>query len=571
MNFAHTDPALRIVVDRWSDAADRNRLNALLDRLGADAAGRLDALAATADKNPPVLQQFDRDGERIDRIAYHPAYQELCRAAYSEYGLSALSHRGGLHGWEAVPPHLVKYLASYVFVQAEFGLACPVSMTDAAARILRMFGDPGEFGSWIDGLTSTDPGQAMTGAMFMTEPQAGTDIARTETVAERDGDGWRLTGKKWFASNPDADVIITLARFPGGDDHSTRGVGMFMVPKVLASGERNSYTIDRLKDKLGTRSMPSGEVSLTGAYALQVGELDRGFRQMAEMVNTSRLSNAMRSSALMRRAVRDAVDHTRQRVVFGKKLFDQPLMRATLLPLALDAEAALTLVAYSAQCLQAADAGDDSARGLIRVLTPLAKHYVCKRARVVTGEAMEVRGGNGYIEEWTNARLVRDAHLGSIWEGSSNVIALDVLRCMRKFGAHRQLADVMRGILAGLGPDCAAGTDVLRRRWDDLIEEGDLLVAGGDDLAQAGCARYANELARAVMATLLYDLADFAITSDRGYRSLLVANAYLAGDTGHVPAAALHELAAIVDGTDVEARAAHDTAPRTVSATGVLL
>ncbi|MBC2640390.1 MULTISPECIES: acyl-CoA dehydrogenase family protein [unclassified Rhodococcus (in: high G+C Gram-positive bacteria)] len=571
MNFVRTDPALRIVVDRWTDAADRNRLNALLDRLGADAAGRLDALAATADKNPPVLQQFDRDGERIDRIAYHPAYRELCRAAYSEYGLSALSHRGGLHGWEAVPPHLVKYLASYVFVQAEFGLACPVSMTDAAARILRMFGDPGVFGSWIDGLTSTDPRQAMTGAMFMTEPQAGTDIARTETVAERDGDGWRLTGKKWFASNPDADVIITLARFPGGDDHSTRGVGMFMVPKVLASGQRNSYTIDRLKDKLGTRSMPSGEVSLTGAHALQVGELDRGFRQMAEMVNTSRLSNAMRSSALMRRAVRDAVDHTRQRVVFGKKLFDQPLMRATLLPLALDAEAALALVAYSAQCLQAADTGDDAARGLIRVLTPLAKHYVCKRARVVTGEAMEVRGGNGYIEEWAHARLVRDAHLGSIWEGSSNVIALDVLRCMRKSGAHRQLADAMRGILAGLGPDCAAGADVLRRRWDDLIEEGDLLLAGDDDTAQAGCARYANELARTVMATLLFDLADFAITSDRGYRSLLVANAYLAGGTGHVPAAALHELAAVVDGTDVEARAAHDTAPRTVSATGVLL
>ena len=389
--------------------------------------------------------------------------------------------------------------------------------------------------------------------------------------SKRHGDAWRLTGKKWFASNPDADVIVTLARFPGGADGSTRGVGMFMVPKVLANGERNSYTIDRLKDKLGTRSMPSGEVSLTGAYALQVGELDRGFRQMAEMVNTSRLSNAMRSSALMRRAVRDAVDHTRVRVVFGKTLFDQPLMRATLLPLALDAEAALALVAYSAQCLQAADAGNDSARGLIRVLTPLAKHYVCKRARVVTGEAMEVRGGNGYIEEWAHARLVRDAHLGSIWEGSSNVIALDVLRCMRKLGAHRQLADTMRGILAGLGPDCGAGADVLRRRWDDLVDEGDLLVAGDEDTAQAGCARYANDLARATMATLLYDLADSAVTSGRGHRSLLVANAYLSGDSGDVPGVALRHLAAVVDGTDVTADVAQAAAPRSDSATGVLL
>ena len=307
---------------------------------------RLSELADIADKNPPVLQQFDKAGDRVDRISYHPAYLELCRAAYNEYGLSAMSHRKGLHGWDSVHPPLAKYLASYIFVQAEFGLACPVSMTDAAARTLRMFGDPAVFSPWIDALTSTDPEQAKTGAMFMTEIQAGTDIACTETRAERDGDGWVLTGKKWFASNPDADVIITLARFPGGQDGSTRGVGMFMVPKTLGSGERNNLTIDRLKDKLGTRSMPSGEVTLNRAHALQVGELDRGFRQMAEMVNTSRLSNAMRSSALMRRAVREAVEHSKSRVVFGKRLFDQPLMRATLLPLALDAEASLALVAY---------------------------------------------------------------------------------------------------------------------------------------------------------------------------------------------------------------------------------
>ncbi|QNG19058.1 acyl-CoA dehydrogenase [Rhodococcus triatomae] len=572
MNFTHRDPALHAVLDRWIAPSDRALLDPLLDRLGADAAGRLDTLAATADKNPPTLEQFDRDGTRVDRIAYHPAYLELCRAAYSEYGLSALSHRAGLHGWDTVPPHLVKYLASYVFVQAEFGLACPVSMTDAAARTLRMFGDPEVFAPWIDALSSTDPDRSMTGAMFMTEIQAGTDIARTETqaVPDSDGTGWRLTGRKWFASNPDADVVVTLARFPGGAPGSTRGVGMFMVPRTLGNGDHNAYTIDRLKDKMGTRSMPSGEVTLHGAYALQVGDLDRGFRQMAEMVNTSRLSNAMRSAALMRRAVREAVDHVRSREVFGKRLFDQPLMRATLLPLALDAEAALALVAYSSTRLQAADAGDPEARSLVRILTPVAKHHVCKRARSVTGESMEIRGGNGYIEDWVSARLLRDAHLGSIWEGSSNVIALDVLRCMRKADGHRTLAGAMRTVLAALGDDCADGRDELAHRWDVLEERGDRMLSGDDDVAQAECARYTDDLARTTMATLLYDLADDALARGAGHRSLLVAHAYLTGIAGQPCRVATTHLDAVVDGTDVSRDAASAASPRALTTTGAL-
>lgn len=561
MNYAHRDPALVAVVNRWITDADRANTDKLLARLGADAAGRLSALAATADASPPVLRQYDRSGERIDQIDYHPAYLELCTAAFTDYGLAGLSHQA-MHGWDVVPPHIVKYLASYVFVQAEFGLACPVSMTDAAARTLRMFGDPDTFSRWIDGLTSTDPAVRLTGAMFMTEPQAGSDIAQTATRAEPHGSHWCLTGKKWFASNVDADVILTLARFPGGAENSTRGVGMFMVPKRLPDGSHNSYTIDRLKDKMGTRSMPSGEVTLHGAQAIQVGELDRGFRQMAEMVNTSRLSNAMRSSALMRRSVREAVDHTRSRIVFGKALFDQPLMRSTLLRLALDAEAALALVAYSADCLQRADAGDTDAQTLVRVLTPVAKHYICKRARFVTGEAMEVRGGDGYIEEWGHPRWVRDAHLSSIWEGSSNVIALDVLRCLRKYAAHRHLAAAMHQILNNLAPQCGPGQAILRERWADLQQRGQELLNGDDDQAQIGCAQYTDDLACAVMTTLLFDLASHSIRAGRGNRGLLVANTYLTTGAGAPPATAIEHLDAIVDGTDVAAGVAHAAGPQ---------
>lgn len=358
-----------------------------------------------------------------------------------------MSHRPGVHGWPSKVPHTVKYALSYLYVQSEFGMACPLSMTDSAARILRLF-DPERYASEIAALSSTDPGLRATGAMFMTEKQGGTGVGLTETVACDQGTHWTLTGKKWFASNPGADVILTLARVPGQGE-GTRGLGMFLVPRLRPDGTRNAIRIDRLKDKLGSKSIASGEVTLEGAYATPVGQLTNGFRQMAEMLNVSRLSNAMRATALMRRAVRESVDHTRVRHVFGKPLFEQPLMRATLLPMIIDTEGALALVLEAAARLTAADEGAADGEGgaaheLVRVLTPLAKHTLCKRARSVTGEAMEIRGGNGYIEDWVNPRLVRDAHLGSIWEGSSNVIALDVLRCMRRQGPPHPRRHVRR-------------------------------------------------------------------------------------------------------------------------------
>ena len=553
MNYVDLDPALNPLIESYLEPADRKRLAPVLTALGADAAQRLAPLADVADKNPPTLAQFDREGDRVDEIDYHASYQELQRAAYEEYGLSALSHRG-MHGWDDVPPHLVKYILSYVFVQAEFGLACPVSMTDAAARTLRKFGEGEEIAEAIDRLISADPDQRFTGAMFMTEIQAGTDIAQTETVAESDGENWKLSGRKWFASNPDADIILTLARYPGGDD-STRGVGLFMLPKHRPDGSKNSYVIDRLKDKLGTRSMPSGEVTLDGAYAVQVGELDRGFRQMAEMVNTSRLSNAMRSTALMRRSLNEAISHARKRVVFGKTLIEAPLMRMTLLPLQAEAEAALGLVFYAGDMLQRGDAGDAEAAAQIRVLTPLAKHYICKRARFVTGETMEVRGGRGYIEEWPDARLVRDSHLGSIWEGSSNVIALDVLRCMRKQDTHRLLAQTMSGKLDSLTL-AEAGPEVreLQDRWSAIVARGDELLSAEKSVAEALIGNYADELAQLIMGTLLLEQADAEATRNEDYRKLLVAKAFIAANLVRDDTAVaqlLPHFEDIVDGTRV--------------------
>ncbi|MFF1396479.1 acyl-CoA dehydrogenase family protein [Streptomyces sp. NPDC058287] len=552
MNYADRDPALRPFLDRVLSADDRARVEPLLTELGALAAGDLDRQAALADANPPRLVQYAPGGERVDEIAYHPAHDRAAAIAYEEFGLAAMSHRPGVHGWPSKVPHTVKYALSYLYVQSEFGMACPLSMTDSAARILRLF-DPERYAAEIAALSSTDPGLRATGAMFMTEKQGGTDVGLTETVASDRGTHWTLTGEKWFASNPGADVILTLARVPGQGE-GTRGLGMFLVPRLRPDGTRNAIRIDRLKDKLGSKSIASGEVTLEEAYATPVGQLADGFRQMAEMLNVSRLSNAMRATALMRRAVRESVDHTRVRHVFGKPLFEQPLMRATLLPMIIDTEGALALVLEAAARLTAAD--DEAARGeegvareLVRVLTPLAKHTLCKRARSVTGEAMEIRGGNGYIEDWVNPRLVRDAHLGSIWEGSSNVIALDVLRCMRRQAAHCTLADTY------------GDRAETRGRWELLRKKGDALLELPADEQEMRIGRYADELTRAVMETLLYDQAAHEAEATGNGRALLVARTCTAllDDPDTPPRAALDHLAELAEGGRVAPTPARET------------
>lgn len=548
VNFADRDPALRPLLDRLLTADDRARVEPLLAELGELAAGDLDRQAALADAHPPRLVPYAPDGTRVDAIEYHPAHDRAASLAYERFGLAAMSHRPGVHGWPTKIPHTVKYALSYLYVQSEFGMACPLSMTDSAARILRLF-DPDRYAAEIAALSSTDPELRATGAMFMTEQQGGTDVGLTQTLATDRGTHWTLTGKKWFASNPAADVILTLARVPGQGE-GTRGLGMFLVPRLRPDGTRNALRIDRLKDKLGSRSIASGEVTLEGAYATPVGQLTHGFRQMAEMLNVSRLSNAMRATALMRRAVRESLDHTRTRHVFGKPLFDQPLMRATLLPMILDTEAALALVLEAAARLTAADDGDEAAQALVRVLTPLAKYTLCKRARTVTGEAMEIRGGNGYIEDWVNPRLVRDAHLGSIWEGSSNVIALDVLRCMRRFGSHRTLADTY----GDRGP--------VKHRWELLREQGDALLELPSEEQEMRIGRYADRLTHAVMATLLHDQADHETEATGNGRALLVARTYTAllDDPDALPRTALDHLAELAEGGKVTIATAEESA-----------
>jgi alkylation response protein AidB-like acyl-CoA dehydrogenase len=430
MNFFRGDHALQDLLALYLPQDLLTHLTPYLDRLGGLAAGELDECAALADRHPPQLHPRDRFGRDREWIEYHPAYRRLEQVAYGEFGIHAMSHRPIL-GWAQPLPAVAKHAFTLLFNEAEFGLGCPINVTDSAAHLLIRFGDDAVKARFLPRMLSQDMDELWQGAQFMTEKSGGSDVGSLTSTAVLSAGQWRIHGEKWFCSNADADVVTLLAR-PDGAPAGTRGLGLFVMPRLLENGAPNRYRIIRLKDKLGTRSMASGEVRLDGAVAYPLGQLDAGFKQMAEMINWSRLSNGVKSTALMRRAVQDAWQVYRHRQVFGSSLLHRPLAQRQLLKLQLPSEQALSMSFFTAHALDQAEypgrVHSNDARAVLRLATPVLKARATRDARRVTGDAMEVRGGCGYIEEFVNPRLLRDAHLGSIWEGTSNIVAIDAIR-----------------------------------------------------------------------------------------------------------------------------------------------
>ncbi len=466
MNFYRADPALTDLLQLHLTEPLFRHIEPHLDRLGALAGGHLDECARLADRHTPVLHQRDRFGRDTQWIEYHPAYRELEKAAFGEFGIHAMSVRTGILGWPDKYPVVAKHAFTFLFNQAEFGLGCPINVTDGCAKLLANFGSDALKAKYLDGLTQTDMSKLTQGGQFMTEKEGGSDVGTLTTSAVPEGDHWRLTGEKWFCSNADAEVVMLLAR-PEGAGPGTRGVGLFLMPRRLDDGSQNHYRIVRLKDKLGTRSMASGEIKLEGAIAYAVGNLDRGFVQMAEMVNSSRLSNGVKSTALMRRAHHDAMTVARNRVVFGQRIIDLPLARRQLMKIGLATEQALSMSFLTADALDRAEAGSQDAATLLRILTPTLKFRATRDARKVCGDALEMRGGIGYIEEFATARLLRDAHLGSIWEGTGNIVAIDALK--RAVGRHCAEAALAADLHARLD-DSANVPQAWRSRLHDLTD-----------------------------------------------------------------------------------------------------
>ena len=420
------------------------RCSAISSRISTVSANWPAAISTNARGSPTAIRRCcisaTSSGAIPNTIEYHPAYRELEKAAFGEFGIHALSIRKGIMGWPDKYPVVAKHAFTFLFNQTEFGMGCPINVTDGCAKLLNNFGSEALKAKYLDGLTQTDMSKLTQGGQFMTEKEGGSDVGTLTTTAVQEGDHWRLYGEKWFCSNADAKVVMLLAR-PEGAGPGTRGVGLFLMPRHLDDGSQNHYRIVRLKDKLGTRSMASGEIKLEGAIAYAVGKLDRGFVQMAEMVNSSRLSNGVKSTALMRRAHHDAMTVAKNRVVFGQRIIDLPLARRQLMKIMLPTEQALSMSFLTADALDRAEAGSQDAAALLRILTPTLKFRATRDARKVCGDALEMRGGIGYIEEFATARLLRDAHLGSIWEGTGNIVAIDALkRAVGRHGADAALA-----------------------------------------------------------------------------------------------------------------------------------
>jgi acyl-CoA dehydrogenase len=485
MNFFRADPTLADLLRIHLPEALFRHIEPHLDRLGGLAGGHLDECARLADRHVPVLHQRDRFGRDVQWIEYHPAYSELERAAFGEFGLHAMSLRKGILGWPDKYPVVAKHAFTFLFNQAEFGLGCPINVTDGCAKLLANFGSEALKAKYLGGLLATDMDQLTQGGQFMTEKEGGSDVGTLTTTAVAEGDHWRLTGEKWFCSNADAKVVMLLAR-PEGAGPGTRGVGLFLMPRTLDDGSPNHYRIVRLKDKLGTRSMASGEIKLEGAMAYAVGKLDRGFVQMAEMVNSSRLSNGVKSTALMRRAWHDAMAVAKNRVVFGSRIIDLPFARRQLMKITLAIEQALSMSFLTADALDRAEAGSQDAALLLRILTPTLKFRATRDARKVCGDAMEMRGGIGYIEEFATARLLRDAHLGSIWEGTGNIVAIDALkRAVGRHGADSALAADLQARLDDSAGVPVAFRDRLRTLTDAAIGFARKVAGHNDNEAEA--------------------------------------------------------------------------------------
>ncbi|GAB3362584.1 acyl-CoA dehydrogenase family protein [Modestobacter lapidis] len=466
-----------------------------------------------ANENPPRLRTHDRYGHRVDEVEFHPAWHELMAAAVG-HGLAGAPWSAAAGGDRHA--HVRRAVGYVGWTQVEMGHGCPVTMTYAAVPALRRA--PELAAAYEPGLTSrhydfglADPAgkTGLVAGMGMTEKQGGSDVRANTTRAVPRGDGSHgLTGHKWFTSAPMSDLFLVLAQ-------TDEGLSCFLVPRVLPGGKRNVFRLQRLKDKLGDRSNASSEVEFDGTTGFLVGEPGRGVPTIIEMVNTTRLDCVLGSAATIRAAVTQAVHHARHRSAFGARLVDQPLMQNVLADLAVESEAATLL---GIRLAAAQDAGEAD---LLRLAGGVAKFWVCKRTPTAVAEAMEVLGGNGYVEESGLPRLYRQAPLNSIWEGSGNVIALDVLRALGSRSAARA---AVTAELAG-----ARGADA---RFDAAVRRLDAELADPDQLPLRA-RRIAGLLASCLQGALLLQHAPAAV-ADAFCASRLAGDAH--GVLGTLPA-----------------------------------
>jgi putative acyl-CoA dehydrogenase len=495
-NVFESDQPLREAVRREGAEWAEKRISAVGELAGSE---RILALGASANENPPKLRTHDRYGHRVDEVEFHPAWHELLG--------HAVEHELHSSPWKDPRPgaHVARGAAFMCMSQAEAGIGCPISMTYSVIPALRT--QPELAAEWEPRFLSSDydprnaPAPKKTGAlagMGMTEKQGGTDVRANTTVARPVNGGgpgaeYELTGHKWFMSAPMCDAFLVLAQADGG-------ISCFLFPRWTPDGERNRFRLQRLKEKLGNRSNASSEIEFDAASAWLVGEEGAGVRTIIEMVNHTRLDCVLGGATGMRAGVAQAIHHASHRSVFGRELVTQPLMQNVLADLCVESEAATISAMRLARSYDEAIVGEEEAASFKRIANAVMKYWICKRAPMHAGEALECLGGNGYVEESGMPRLFRESPLNSIWEGSGNVQCLDVLRAMVKSPASVEtfFAEVEAGAVAE--PRLAAFSAELRKELP-----GDL------ETIESRARRVVEHMALALQASLLVRYGDEAV------------------------------------------------------------
>jgi alkylation response protein AidB-like acyl-CoA dehydrogenase len=513
-NAYEGDPLLRELLARTFSPEELAALEPELRHLGALAAGPLLEQQRAERQLEPRLTTWDAWGRRVDRIEVTPLWREAAVLA-ARHGLVATAYERR-HGARSRVHQLAK---AYLLDPSTDVYSCPLAMTDGAARTLLDAGNATLVARAVPRLTSRDRAAAWTSGQWMTERTGGSDVSGTETAARRGPDGtWRLHGTKWFGSATTAEMALALAR-PEGNPAGSRGLALFYVETRLADGTPNGILVNRLKDKLGTRKLPTAELTLDGARAIPVAGLDHGVRTVAPMLAVTRTWNAVAAAAGMQRALSLAGDYARRRVAFGTPLAARPLHAETLATLEAERAGAFLLAFRAAALLGAREAGEggDAVRALVRVVTPLAKLATGKQAVAVASEVLEAFGGAGYVEDTGLPGLLRDAQVLPIWEGTTNVLALEALRALAAEGAAEALAAEVRG-LAGEAADPA-----LREPAGAALRAVEharaFLASAGPAAREAGARGVALTLARALEVLLLAAHAQWCLDAGRGGRA----------------------------------------------------
>ncbi len=489
--------------------------------------------ADVVEDNPPTLRTYNRHGERVNQVDYHPAHLENEKLVYEN---GVIANRFSPPPGMSEPLSEVAHLAQFYLMEysSSVGLGCPAAMTGGAAVVLEKF-DDGSLDQYYEALTTREYEDLETGAMFLTEKQGGSDVGANKVRAEpTDEEGvYRLYGEKWFCSNIDSSAALVLARredAPAG----TEGLSLFLLDRETRTGEPNDMLYRRLKDKLGTRSVPTGEVVFEGAEVYLVGEPEHGFKYMSEMLNKERLYNAVASVGGMGRALLESKIHTANREAFGDRLADQPLMQRDLVDMAVRHEAALAFTFEAAAQVDAREHAlangnpDSDAYALMRLLVPVAKYKTARLAVDTASYAMEIRGGNGYVEEFVNPRLLRNAQVLPIWEGPSNIMALDVLRAMLSEQSHTVLMSELDDRLAAIeSPQLQEPAATVTAELESLSDAFDAIAVAGETGAQLEAKTLTNYIFDVTAAVLLLERAEWRLQAHDDAREAFVATWFI--------------------------------------------